>query len=263
MAETLNRTLSRGMELLELISAHPEGLELSQIARALALPKSTAFNLVHTLNAIKYVERDEQDGRYRLGLRMFEVGSAAVNNLDAGAVMRRYMRKIYLQLNETMHCAMLSGGELVYIDKLESTRSIRMISRVGVRLPLYCTAMGKAMLAAMDGRAVERIMAEHPFEALTPRTIRDMDELTRQLEKVRAQGYAVEREESNENVCCVGVAILDKDKRPAYAMSVSAPSFRFTPELEAEAGRLLLHARERIERIFHLINPSPSWAENG
>ncbi len=250
MPEPVNRTLARGLRMLELLSEHPDGLELNQIARAMQLPKSTAFNLVHTLLDLRYVRLAPEGARYQLGLVMFEVGSAAVNSLDVSQVIRRHMSEIFAQINETVHCGLLAGSEMLYIDKLECTRSIRMTSHVGLRLPLYCTSMGKAVLATMADEQILRLYQGVTFERFTGRTVPDAAALIAQLDRVRLLGYAVEREENNDNVCCVGVAIRGRDGEARYALSVSAPTFRFDGEKEAQYSRLLLRAQAKIERVL-------------
>lgn len=253
MGEATNRTLCRGLAILELLSEHPDGLTLHQIATEMKLPKSSAFNLVHTLHDLKYLHYIAESQRYQLGLRMYEVGSAAVNHLDISTVMRQYMSEILRELNETVHCGLFEGGDILYIDKLEGTRSIRMTSRVGVRMPLYCTAMGKAILAALDDDQVSALCGEGPLQPYTANTVADTGTLFEQLNRVRALGYAVEREENNENVCCVGVAIRNRDMRPQYAMSISMPSFRFDGETERGCSGLLLRAQRKIERVLRAL----------
>ena len=252
MGETLNRTLQRGLNILELLSEHPDGLELHEIARALTLPKSTAHNLMQTLLAMRYV-RLTPAARYQLTLKTFEVGAAVAQGTDVGQVLRQYMMKAFAECNETMHCGVLAGRKVLYIDKIESTRSIRMASHVGIRMPLHATAMGKAFLAAMDDRQVRALLSGEPLERLTPSTITDMDALLAQLAEIRARGWATEAEENAENVCCVGVAVMDRDGQPAYALSISVPSFRVDEALTARYGALLMQAKHRIERVLRAL----------
>lgn len=253
MADTLNRTLSRGLNVLELLSEHPDGLLLNQIARQMGLPKSTAFNLVHTLHDLKYIRFQPETAKYSLALKMFEVGSSAVNHLDISVVVRKYMNEIFKQLNETVHCGFFSGGDIIYIDKLESTRSIRMTSHVGVRMPLYCTAMGKAVLGALPDSEIDQLLSGASFTKYARNTVPDMEQLYQQLKRVREVGYAVEREENNDNVCCVGVAVRDRTMRPQYALSISVPSFRFDDEKERLYSQHLLHAQRKIERFLRAL----------
>ena len=253
MPETLNRTLSRGLEMLELLSEHPDGMELHQIAKAMQMPKSSAFNLLHTLLQYKYLRRIDNSPRYQLGLRLFEVGSAAVNHVDLTGVIRQYMADISRACNETMHCGILSGAEVVYIDKMESTQSIRMSSHVGVRMPLHATAMGKAFLACLSEDEVRGLYLGRELIALTPYTITDMGALVKQLALIRDTGYATETQESNLNVSCIGVAIRGRDGRPAYALSISAPSFRMGEEETQAYGQMLLRAQRKIQRVLQAI----------
>ncbi len=253
MPETINRTLSRGLDILELLSEHPAGLELHQIAKVMEMPKSSAFNLLHTLMQQKYIRKPDNSPRYQLGLKLFEVGSAAVNHVDVTTVIRQYMTDIYRACNETMHCGILSGLDVLYIDKMESTQSIRMSSHVGVRMPLHATAMGKAFLACFSDSEVRSLYQGIQLASLTVHTITDMEELLRQLQIIRQTGYATETEESNLNVSCIGVAILGRDDKPAYALSISAPSFRIGESETAAWGQMLLRAQRKIQRVLRAV----------
>lgn len=253
MPETINRTLSRGLEILELLSEHPDGLELHQIAKAMEMPKSSAFNLLYTLMQHKYIRKPEHSPRYQLGLKLFEVGSAAVNHVDVTAVIRQYMTDISRACNETMHCGILSGLDVLYIDKMESTQSIRMSSHVGVRMPLHATAMGKAFLACFTDEEVRNLYRGVQMTSLTPHTITDAETLLRQLQIIRQAGYAMETQESNLNVSCIGVSILGRDDKPAYALSISAPSFRMGEGEIAAWGQMLLRAQRKIQRVLRAV----------
>lgn len=252
MAEIVNRTLQRGLSMLELLSEHPEGLELHDIAKTLDLPKSSAHNLAQTLVSARYLSQDSA-GRYRLTLKTFEVGAPVAQTTDVTQVMRQYMQEAFAACNETMHCGVISGRDVLYVDKIESTQSIRMASHVGLRMPLYATSMGKAFLAAMEDSEVRALYARVALTPLTSHTITDLDTLIRQLGEIRSRGYATEDQENAENVTCIGVAVTDRDHRPTYALSISAPTFRMTPETAATCGALLLRAKRRIERVLHAL----------
>lgn len=252
MTEAANRTLQRGLTILELLSERPDGLELHEIAKELSLPKSSAHNLMQTLLTLRYV-RLTPASRYQLTLKTFEVGAAVVQTTDVTQVLRQYMQQAFADCNETMHCGVLSGKEVLYIDKIESTQSIRMASHVGIRMPLYATAMGKAFLAEMTDDEVRALYPEGTLPPLTDRTIPDVDALLAQLSAIRQRGWAMEDQENAENVSCVGVAILGRDGRPAYALSISAPSFRMTEERLENCGALLRRAKRRIERVLRAL----------
>ena len=250
--EVLNRTLQRSLAILELLADAPQGMTLGQVAAHLDLPKSSAFNLLHTLEDAKYLRMTPQ-GTYQLSLKMFEVGAQAVNQVDLTAVLRQYMGDIHQAMNETTHLGVRSGLEVLYIDKLESTQSIRMASRIGARLPLHATAMGKAFLAAMTDDEVRALYQGQTLQPLTANTLTDVEELISQLREVRRTGVAMEREENSPDVSCVAVAIMDRQGEPAYALSISAPSFRATEENLKAYSQALLRAKRKIQRVLRAI----------
>lgn len=251
MIETVNRTLQRGLAILELLSEHPDGLELHEVAQELALPKSSAHNLMQTLLAARYVRL--LGAKYQLTFKTFEVGAAVVKTTDVTQVLRQYMQQAFADCNETMHCGVRSGRDVLYIDKIESTQSIRMTSHVGSRMPLYATAMGKAFLAEMTDEEVRVLYAGDSLLPLTAQTITDVEALIAQLHDIRARGWALEDQENTPNVCCVAVSVLDRDGQPAWALSISAPSFRMTPEATENCGALLRRAKRRIERVLRAL----------
>ena len=252
MSEAANRTLQRGLAIMELLAEHPNGLELHEIASTLSLPKSSAHNLMQTLLTLRYV-RLTPASRYQLTLKTFEVGAAVVQTTDVTQVLRQYMQQAFADCNETMHCGVLSGKEVLYIDKIESTQSIRMASHVGIRMPLYATAMGKAFLAEMNNNDVRALYSGEELLPLTSHTITDVEALIAQLDAIRQRGWAMEDQENADNVSCVGVAILGRDGRPAYALSISAPTFRMTEEQLENCGVLLRRAKRRIERVLRAL----------
>lgn len=250
VAEAQNRSLARGLDILTLLSDEVEGLELHQIARQLALPKSSCSVLLHTLEQKKFLHYDEKTARYRVTTRLFEIGSAALRDTTVESLLRKRMREVAKESRETVHCGMLDGAEVVYIDKMESTQSIRMTSRVGLRMPLYATAMGRAMLAEMPEAEVEAMLLGARLAPITPKTIVDPAKLREIIAQIREDGFATEYEETNANVCCIGVAICLRDGVPGYAMSISMPQFRFTPEVLETHARLLKRAKRKIELVL-------------
>lgn len=253
MAEVLNRSLARGLDMLELLSEAPKGLALHEISRSLSLPKSSAFNLIHTLLSKRFVQYDPQTQLYALSLRAFEVGSAALAGTDIEWLLHAHMREIAAECNETVHCGVPDGADVVYVGKVESTRSIRMTSRIGARMPLYCTAMGRAILACLSDEQALALLEHQRLEPVTPHTVSSREALLRELAVTRAHGYATEREETNENVCCVGVAIRGREGSARYAISISAPIFRAGEADMRGYARLLLKAQGQIERYLYAL----------
>ena len=254
MSDTQNRSLSRGLDILERLSDEPGGLELHEIARVLAMPKSSAFNLVHTLVDKKYLVYNPDTARYSLSMRMFEIGASAVKGDSGETVVHRYMVEIFEGCQETIHCGVMDGTDVVYIDKVESSHSIRMTSRVGMRFPLFATAMGRSMLACLSDAQIRALYAHYDFKPLTQKArVRSIEDLLEEVARVRENGYALEQEESNDNVCCLSVAVRNRDGRPAYAVSISMPIFRAEPASIERYIPLLLRAQRRIERFLRVM----------
>ena len=247
-----NRTLYRGLQMLNLITLHPEGLTLQQLADYLQCPKSSAHNLVHTLEDTGFVLMNTQH-RYVLTFRTYEIGARAVQDTDVGHEMRRAMREAFEACNETMHSGIRSGNEVLYIDKIESTQSIRMSSKIGMRLPLHCTAMGKAFLSQMDDDAICTLYPDEQLPVMTPHTVSTRTELLSQVHRFRDLGYAMENEENTENVSCIAVCVSEHDHAPVYALSFSIPSFRMTEEKQVACVSLLQHAKAQIEQVLALL----------
>lgn len=249
MAEIPNRTLSRGLRMLELLGKHPQGLALYELAQQLDLPRSTAFNLARTLTELEYICFDPKTNLYTLGLRLFEVGSAAVEKIDMLSLIRGCMMEIYHQINETVHLGVRTDLDVLYIDKIESTQMVRMTSHVGGRQPLYATALGKAILAGMRDEQVRLLYRHASFIPMTEHTTASFDELMRQLAEIRQRGYAIEQNESVQGISCAAVALRDQLGQPMYAISVSAPSYRASLDDLMAYGALLLAAKEKIEHF--------------
>ncbi len=174
----------------------------------------------------RIIEKNTGNGRYRLGLKLFELGTRAVTQLDLRERAKPLLEKLVLETGETVHLCVYDDGEVVYVDKVEPARSVRLSSSVGRRIPAYCSAVGKAILALLPEPQVEAAVQKHGFHQFTSKTIGNMLELRAELTRVRSLGYAVDNEENEEGVCCVGAAVRGFSQDTIAAISVSGPSFR-------------------------------------
>ncbi len=224
------QVLDRALAILQMLSAEGPDLSLSEISTKLGLHKSTVHRLIMVLERHKLVERNSDNGRYRLGLKLFELGTKAVSKLDLRGRARPVLERLVLETSETVHLCILDDTEVVYLDKVEPARSVRMASSVGRRNPAYCTAVGKAILAWLPEERVESIVRKHGLKAVTANTITSFLELKTELAAIRERGYAVDNEEIEEGVRCVGCVVRDFSGGPVAAISVSGPAFRVTQE---------------------------------
>ena len=221
------QALDRAFAVLDLLAASATPLGLAEIADALGLHKSTAHRFLMVLERHRMVER-AQAGKFRLGLRLCDLGSRAIEQFDLRDRAQLHLKTLVAEVEETAHLCILEKTHMVYIDKQEPERSIRMISRVGASSPIHCTAVGKAILATMPRSRVEELLPELRLERFTRRTMTSREALLKELERTSRRGYAVDDEEREEGVRCAGVAILDGRGEAVAAVSISGPSFRVT-----------------------------------
>jgi DNA-binding IclR family transcriptional regulator len=242
------QVLDRAVAILNVLAETSEGLSLGDVSAAVRLHKSTAHRILINLEGARMVDRDATTGRYRLGLRLFELGSAAIAQFNIRDRARSYLEALVNETDETVHLCVLDAGEVLYLDKVEPTRSVRLSSRIGLRNPAHCTAVGKAMMAWLDDSEVEAIVQRHGLRHFTPRTISTLAELRADLTKIREQGYAIDDEEHEEGVRCVAAVVRDHAGRPAAAMSISGPSFRIPMEKVPIFAQSICRATQHLSR---------------
>lgn len=226
----LNPAVGRALDILELLMRSEHPLTLRELTEALNLPRTTAFELVTTLVARGYATKSEHEpARFSLGLRTFQLGAAFANHLDYVELGRAASRELSERSAETSHVAVLDGSDVVYIARTESRQKVRMVSRLGSRLPAHATAVGKALLAQLTADQLrDRFGPDTEIPRLTERTIGTYDDLAKEVQRIRELGYAIEECESNVAVCCAAAAVRDHLGRVVAAISVSVPESRWT-----------------------------------
>lgn len=223
------QSVDRALVILETLSMHTKGLGVGEISEKTDLHKSTAHRLLATLVDKGYVKQNKQND-YQLTLKLFELGSKLVEELDVLAVARPYLSQILDAVNEVVHLVVLEDNEIVYVDKVEPDKTIRMHSRIGIRRPLYCTAVGKAILSTMDDEEVEKIWEETDINRLTEHTITDLGAMKEELDKIRARGYSTDEQENELGVRCIAIPLLDYTQKAWGAISISGPIERMTDQ---------------------------------
>lgn len=239
------QSLDRAVSVLELLADSEGPLALADVCERMELHKSTAHRALMVLERTGLIERTPEN-RFRLGLKLYELGSRAVEQIDLRARVHPWFRKLSAQVGETVHLGVLQKTSVVYLDKVEpNNRRVWLESRIGASNPVYCTAMGKAILAFLPPQEAAAIIARIRFVRFTPRTLMTAEALRRSLDRVRRRGYAIDDEEVECGVRCIGAPILNDSGRPVAAVSVSGPSSRITSQsVPGIAERLLRCCRE-------------------
>ena len=245
------QSVARIFELIEVLAAHPAGASLQQLAGEANLAKSTAHRLLGSLVSLGYAMQDAETGKYRLTLKMFEISSGIVNSMDVMSVAKIHLERLAQRTGEAVHLVIRDAQDMVYIYKTESG-PMRMSSRVGLRSPLYCTGVGKAILATLTDREVETIWKHSTPQKLTGRTVTDLSTLKAQLREVRACGYAIDDEENELGIRCVALAIPGPGGKADSAFSISGLAPYMTPERIRRVAALALETRADILRDMGL-----------
>ncbi|HWS34943.1 MAG TPA: IclR family transcriptional regulator [Actinoplanes sp.] len=220
----------RALDILELFLDRPE-LSAREVTERLDLPRTTVHELLVTLVERAYlIVVPGQPVRYRLGMPVFQLGSAFAGRLDLVREAQIVARDVAAACDEAVHVAVLDGADVIYLVKVDSTHPVRMVSAVGRRLPAHCTAVGKVLLAGLDRAGLDAVLAKGPLGGMTAASITDPERLRAQLEQVRAEGVAADVGESDSAMRCVGAPVRDHSGAIVAAMSVSAPMIRWTPD---------------------------------
>jgi DNA-binding IclR family transcriptional regulator len=223
-------SLRRALSLLMFVAhagGDPEGVSLTQLATELSVSKSTALRLATPLVETGLLIRTPQRGHFRLGSRTLQLGQLYLQGLDLRSVARPYLHRLLAAWNNTCHLVVRDGMSAVYIDKVENHAAVRMASRIGKRVPLQCTAVGKSMLAFSGADLVTDALAA-PLPAVTPWTITDPELFRRELHKTRKRGFAIDDRENEPDVRCVAAPIFDCQDAVVGALSVSGLTSRLS-----------------------------------
>jgi DNA-binding IclR family transcriptional regulator len=223
------KSAERALAILELLSKGRDGLTFTQIVEATGFPKSSLHELLSVLVGRRFVDLDPDSLRYALGIRMWESGEAFIRQRELVPEARPTLETVAAELNETVHLAVLDGTEIVYLARVDSSRAVRLQSRIGSTMPAHATALGKVLLADLQDQELVRRFEHRALELRTPRTIRTQQDLFGELNRVRALGFAIDNEEAFQDLRCVAVPIRDHRGGVVAAMSASIPVTRATP----------------------------------
>jgi IclR family acetate operon transcriptional repressor len=237
--------VERAISVLEAFDSR-SALSQAEVARAAGLSEATALRYLQTLASHGMIERESGSGRYRLGLRLFEFGERALVGRDARKVALPVMEDLLARFGETVNLAIRNGDALVLIEALESTRSIRKGAVVGGQDVWHASALGKSLLAALPGDEARELLGRRGLPRYTPHTITDAGTLLRGLARIRARGYAVDDQEAEPDLRCVGAAVFDRRGQARYAISVSGPAYRLTKRAIPEIGKEVERAAAEI-----------------
>lgn len=242
------KTAQRTLDILEAFSVdHPE-YSASELVKKVSLPPGSIYRFLRVLTEKGFLERNPQTKKFRLGMRMFELGSLVWRDLDLRKIALPWIEKLSQKSGETVHLGVLSGNEVVSIEGIESGQSLRISLPVGKRVCLHSTGIGKAILAFLPEEEIKRIIAEKGLPGFTPNTITNPTRLAEEIEKIRRQGYAVDNEENEPGIRCVAAPIRNYSKAVVASISISGPAVRVTEEQVPQLAKIVKEAAYQISR---------------
>ncbi|HBV87661.1 IclR family transcriptional regulator [Desulfosporosinus sp.] len=228
MSEKYVQTLERSLDVLEVLAHAEEPLGVTEIGSRISLHKSTVHRILQTLCHRGYVERKKENDRYQLGIKIIELGIRFFNDLEIRKVAAPVLSDLVKVLDEVVHLVLPDDGEIVYIDRAESSQVVSMHSKVGRRAPMHCTAVGKALLSTLPEEEVRHILELKGMTRYTPNTITDPEILLTGLRTIKESKISIEKEENEIGIICLGTPIFDYSGQAIGAISVSGPASRIT-----------------------------------
>ncbi len=224
----LIKTVINSLDLLESFKGEKSELGVSELSKILKLHKNKIFRLA-TLEYMGYIEQDPFTENYRLGLKSLELGQSFINHLRLLSIAKPVLKDLVDKIKESAYVGIIREKNLIYLDIVEADQVLRVASRVGNMLPVYASAIGKSQIAFESRENIEKMLPDK-LKAFTKNTITDKEKLFKELEKVKAQGYAIDNEELDEGIICVGAPLRDYTTHVIGGISISAPVIRTTPE---------------------------------
>ena len=232
---------------LEYLASNGES-NLSQISKNLDINKTTVHRLLATLINLGYVKQEPNSLKYYLSFKICSLSNQILSNNDMVSICRPYLEKIRDLTGETVHLVKLDENDAIYIDKVDSlSNSIRLVSKVGKAIPLYCSGVGKALLAHKNDEEIKEYYNSQKIVRYTNNTPITFKQLMKKINFARENNYALDEEEMEMGVKCVAVALKDIENKYSYAISISSPIVRITNKKIKEHSKYLLDAKKEIE----------------
>lgn len=242
----LINSIIRSCNILKCFSKDKSHFKISDLARELQLDRSTTYRILLSLEKCGLVEKDNKTGEYSLGVVAFEIGNTYLRQMDFIQISKPIMTELALKVQETVHLAVLSSTEIIYLDKVDSPRTLGVMSKIGQRAPLYCTALGKALLAFQSEEEVSRIIDEIELKPYTLNTITSKQKLLEELQRIREQGYSFDEKEIEEDIECIAAPIRNHLGEAIAAISISGPKKKIKTPIEKEFVREVKEAADSI-----------------
>lgn len=236
--------LSRAIDVLEILASSDGEISLHELSSKTGIPKSTLFRILFTLEKRKFVEQDYERKKFGLGMKLWELGNIKIEKSELSAIAVKYMKRLSDRLNENIFLGVLDQGEVIYLQKVESSARVKTVTKLGRRAPAYCTATGQVILAFCNKDFIDERYPGQELTKYSKNTITIKDKLIKKLETIRDDGYSIADGEYNPELLCISVPIRDFTKEVIAALTVD-----------------MLSSRSNIQKLKDIITPLKETAQ--
>ena len=243
-------SLARASSIVEPIAKNNNHISITELSKVVDLHKSTVHRLLKSLIELGYVRQNTNDSHYELTVKLFELGASVIRQNDLIATARPYLEKLSVLSGEVVHLVIPDQTDIIYVDKVESTHTLRMHSYIGKRSPMYCTAVGKAILATQSDDAVRNFWTQISPVKHTPYTIVDIESFLQEIEQIRSKGISYDNEEHETEIRCIGTALTNYSGTVVGAISISGPKQRMSDDVLNKLIPELLEVKQAISKAM-------------
>jgi IclR family transcriptional regulator, KDG regulon repressor len=242
------QSVERALKIMDLFDERERELTITEISKRMNLHKSTVHSLLKTLQKQRYISQSEESGKYRLGMKLFERGNMVLSQLDLRNVSRKHLERLSATTNLTVHLVILDGQEGVYIDKVEGSGVTVLYSRIGRRVPIHTSAVGKSLISTKTDAELDQFLKNYQYTKLTANSISSKEELLEEINHVRLAGYSIDNEENEPGIVCFAVPIKDYSGKVIAGISMSMPASKVDEEKQKYNVEILKECSRNISQ---------------
>ncbi|MDF2723518.1 MAG: IclR family transcriptional regulator [Paenibacillus sp.] len=247
------KSADRVLDIFELFADRTEPINLTELSRELEMPPSSAYKLLQNLLARGYIESDKQGKTFRLGYKLFEIGSKYAQRTDLAGEFQFTAQKMVEDINESVFLTLRNGDKALYIAEKQSSHPVRFVSHLGMQLPLHATAMGKVLLSGMSDEEIGKLYPDKQLGKLTDTTITDFNELMAQIMRIRNDGIGYSMGESVHGIRCVAAPVYGGVGQIVSALGISMPESRWEPEHWQRVEQSIVQgAKEMSTKLYYI-----------
>jgi DNA-binding IclR family transcriptional regulator len=240
------QVIDRALSVLEVLAEEGRPLSLVKLSKSLDLPKSTTMRLLMVLEGHRFVQKSAESGLYSLGLKLFELGSKAAAQFDLTERARPHLERMVSRTGETAYLSVLDGGEALVLERVESSRAVRVPTNVGWRHPAHSAAVGKVLLAFAPESKLASALGKGSLRGYTRKTITSVVHLREELQRVREQGFALDDEETEDGLRCIAAAVREHSGQVTAALGIVGPAYRIPDEAVTTVAATVIGAADKL-----------------